>query len=465
MSSESAVSLTPAQQDVFKRAKDAAEKQNYDYAIALLSGLLKDIPTHIDARRRLRINEIMRAKGASSFAKSLNSVKVAPAHMKGKSVLKKNPQEALVIAEEILQIDPYNSQGNSLLAEAATALGFGEIVVLAHETLRDAKPTDIDNLKKLGLAYSALGLSDKAQNTYQKVLDIKPSDGEALKGMKDAAASMASQKGGWEQSTDFRDSLKNTEESRKLEQEAKVVKSEEAIDEQIQGLYVQWEQNNQNVDVTKKIAALYEQKKDLDNALNWYQHADSIVAGADPSIEKTIFELNLKKVDNQISEIQGYLNAVAEADRPPYEKSLQQWKAYRHQVILENAKTRVAKYPTDLSMRYELGKALFEDGQFQEAIDELQQSLRQPAVRHRALNYLGLSYQRSRMPDLALNQFKTAKAELVAMDALKKEIIYNMGLAYEEAGKKAEALEEFKQIFEVDSRYRDVKQRVQSSYQ
>lgn len=464
MSSENAVSLTPAQQDVLKRAKDAAEKQNHDYAIALLSGLLKEVPSHIDARRRLRANEIMKNKGTSAFAKSLNSVKIAPAHMKGKGALKKNPQEALNIAEEILQIDPYSAHGNSLLAEAATALGMGEIVILAHETLREAKPTDLDNLKKLGQAYAALGLSEKAQNTYQKVLDIRPSDGEALKGMKDAAANMASRKGGWEQSTDFRTSLKDAGEAAKLEQEAKAVKSEEAIDEQIHGLYAQWEQNNQNVDITKKIAALYEQKKDLDNALVWYQHADSIVGGADPTIEKTIFDLNLRKVDLQIAQIRRGAEAVAEADRAPYDESLQQWIAYRAQLILENAKTRVAKYPTDLSLRYELGKALFEDGQFQEAIDELQQSLRQPAVRHRALNLLGLAYQKSQMSDLALNQFKTAKSELVPMDSLKKEIIYNMGLSYEEMGKPAEALEEFKQIFEVDSRYRDVKERVQSSY-
>jgi len=465
MSSDTNAALSPAQKEVLKRAKDATEKQNHDYAIALLMGFLKEAPANIDARRRLRINEIMKAKGTSAFVRSMNQVKVAPAHLKGKNALKKNPQEALNIAEEILQIDPHNVQGNSLLAEAAAALGLGEVVVLAYETLREAKPTDIDNLKKLGVAYIALGESEKAQSAFQKVLDIKPNDGEAIKGMKDAAATTASNKGGWETGSSFKDSLKNSAEAAKLEQESKAVKSEEAIDEQIRDLYAVWEENNENVDVTKKIAALYEQKKDIDNALSGYAHADSLVKGADPTIEKTIFDLNLKKIDQQIAEIKAGVEQASEAEKPAYEESYQQWQAYRANMILEHAKGRVAKYPTDLTLRFELGKALFDAEQFEEAVPELQQSLRQPAVRHKALNYLGLAYQKRRMPDLAINQFKMAKSEMVAMDALKKQVIYNLGLAYDESGKKSEALEEFKQIFEIDAKYRDVQQRVQASYQ
>ena len=69
------------------------------------------------------------------------------------------------------------------------------------------------------------------------------------------------------------------------------------------------------------------------------------------------------------------------------------------------------------------------------------------------------------MLDLAAKQYATAASEIVAMDATKKDAVYSLGLALEEMGKKSEALEEFKKIYEIDSRYRDVAERVESAYQ
>ena len=50
------------------------------------------------------------------------------------------------------------------------------------------------------------------------------------------------------------------------------------------------------------------------------------------------------------------------------------------------------------------------------------------------------------------------------MDEMKKEIVYNLGLVYERMGDVEKALACMKQIYEVDYGYRDVAQRVESSY-
>jgi len=50
------------------------------------------------------------------------------------------------------------------------------------------------------------------------------------------------------------------------------------------------------------------------------------------------------------------------------------------------------------------------------------------------------------------------------MDNTKKEILYEKGMIHEQMGDPTSALDCFKQIYEVDYGYRDVAQRVESSY-
>jgi hypothetical protein len=68
------------------------------------------------------------------------------------------------------------------------------------------------------------------------------------------------------------------------------------------------------------------------------------------------------------------------------------------------------------------------------------------------------------MFDISIKQLADALADLVAMDSTKKEVLYEKGMIHAEVGDKVSALDCFKQIYEVDYGYRDVAQRVESSY-
>jgi len=52
----------------------------------------------------------------------------------------------------------------------------------------------------------------------------------------------------------------------------------------------------------------------------------------------------------------------------------------------------------------------------------------------------------------------------VIMDAVKKEIVYNLGLVYERIGDAKKYIDAMKMIYEADYGYRDVAARVESSY-
>ena len=114
--------------------------------------------------------------------------------------------------------------------------------------------------------------------------------------------------------------------------------------------------------------------------------------------------------------------------------------------------------------RYDLGEALYKIGQYKRATEELQQSLKQPSVRYQALNLMGLAFMKRGMLDFAVKQLAMAESELPVMDEVKKEITYNLGLAYEVIKQPEKSLEQWKKIYEVDMSYRDVGERVEASY-
>jgi tetratricopeptide (TPR) repeat protein len=107
---------------------------------------------------------------------------------------------------------------------------------------------------------------------------------------------------------------------------------------------------------------------------------------------------------------------------------------------------------------------LFEAGRPREALPELQRARQNPNARLKSMNLLGRCYRELGMLDLAVKQLEEAAKEITAMDAMKKEIVYNLGLVYEQMGEGEKSIGALKQIYEADYGYRDVARRVESSY-
>ena len=68
------------------------------------------------------------------------------------------------------------------------------------------------------------------------------------------------------------------------------------------------------------------------------------------------------------------------------------------------------------------------------------------------------------MNDLAARTFQNAIKEKPVFDDEKKDLVYNLGSTLEKMGKKDEAIEQFKLIYEVDIGYKDVAKKVDDYY-
>ena len=137
----------------------------------------------------------------------------------------------------------------------------------------------------------------------------------------------------------------------------------------------------------------------------------------------------------------------------------------RAEMRIDESRKRLERNPTDLQLRFELGEHLVNAGDFRQALPELQRAKQNPNARLKAMNLLGRCYSELGMLDLAMKQFEEASKEILSMDAMKKEIVYNLGLVYQRMGEREKSLSCMKQIYEVDYGYRDVSQRVETSYE
>jgi tetratricopeptide (TPR) repeat protein len=457
--------LNPTSRNQVNRAKTAAQSKNYDYAITLLQATLKDEPLFLEGRRFLRAVEIQKYEATGSFARQMTSMKMTGGMMKFSSG-KKTPEEQLIQAEEILAQDPYHLKANVMIAEAGVALGYLEFKCFAYETLAKGKPTDKAILNSLAEAYMEAKDAAKAEKTYERILEIDPRDGDALSGLKNASAANASKTGGWDTSEgDYRNVLKSKTEAEQLEQEAKVVKSADAIEEQIRINFEKHEAEPTNPVYSKAIAQLFLQKNDYGTAVQWYEHAFEAGGRIDSSLEKVIGDLRLKKVEQELQALRNDLAAQTEPElQAQAQSAIEQKEKELNDVRLFQAEARVRAQPNEGEFRYDLGEALYKIGQYKRATEELQQSLKQPSVRYQALNLMGQAFMKRGMLDFAIKQLSMAESELLAMDELKKEIVYNLGLAYEVSKQPEKALEQWKKIYEVDMGYRDVAAHVEASY-
>jgi tetratricopeptide (TPR) repeat protein len=456
--------LSEDQRAHWLKAVAAIELRNFGYAISLLQGILKQEPQFLTGRQLLRRTEVTRLKAAKKKFFNVSTASVAV--MKAQREMKKDAKRAVELIEKILENEPYNKQANLALKEAAVAAGWLETGVFALQTLLEENARDTKLLHELARLYHELGESEREVEIYNRISAIDPADAAAMRLGKDASARDSMKSGGWAAAASYRDLIKDKEAAVSLEQQSRMQLTEESLGRQIAEVYALHEAEPQNIDIARRLGALSEQKDDLDAAIAWYRYASDLTQGSDPGLIRKISDLGVKVTEREIAALEESVANNAGDTRVLAEKNsaLAAAKKRRAEMLIDEARKRVERNPTDLQFRFELGEHLMNAGHFREGLPELQRARQNPNARLKAMNALGRCYRELGMFDLAARQLEEAAREIATMDATKKEIVYNLGLVYERMGNREQSLACMKQIYEADYGYKDVATRVESSY-
>lgn len=445
--------LNPQQAEFWVRARQAVDMNNYPYAVSLLKALVKQLPGFLEGRRALRGCEIKlnpEPKKAGLFS-----------GMKLSTGRRKDAATMLSALEDELENEPFSIPANEALYAAAMEVDFPDLAAFALETVRQGHPGNKKMLHMLAAHYVARDLPGKAAEVFHDIVKIDPTDSLAVKSEKDCMARATMQQQKWEEATSFKDVMKNSAETNALDKSDKKGLTRAELDERLGLLSARYAQNQQDLAVVRDIAGVYEQMEDWANAGSFYSYAFSL-SNNDVSLENKATAMNELLRKAQVDDIRR--RAAADPDNKELQEQMAQFsrEAAEQQVAL--CRQRVENNPTDPQTRFDLGQALFDCGNYTEAIPELQRARNNPHIRIRAMLLLGKCYDAKSMNDMALRQLEEANKEMIEMNDIKKEILYMIGLLYEKQGKKTESLAAFQQIYDAEYGYRDVAKRVESSY-
>jgi len=448
---------------IFTKGNDALARENFDYALALFHQVLAREPAVFECRKALRKAQAAKAdaKGGSGFFKKVfSSAGSLPQISKAQMALHKNPVEAMAIAEQVLDSDPTNSGAHRVIVEAAMALEMPQTMVLSLETLAKHAPKDKAVAIQLADALADIGDVKRAERVLAEPMRLLPGDADLAQALKNISARRTLVEGGYNELAkgdgSYRDILRNEQEAVELEQSQRTQKTEDTAERLIAEYEARLLNEPNHPKLLRSLAELYTQKKQFDRALSYYERLKASDQGADAALDRAIAETTVRRFEHEEEQLD--VAAPDHAER----SALMQAEKLAFQVA--ECQKRVANYPTDMAIRYEMGVLYFSTGKIGEAIQEFQKAQGNPHKRLAAMNYLAQCFAKRKMFDLAAKTLQNAIKEKLVFDDEKKELIYHLGCVFESMRKKEDAIEQFKLIYETDIGYKDVAAKVDAYY-
>ncbi|QBG47278.1 hypothetical protein EGM51_07715 [Verrucomicrobia bacterium S94] len=407
----------------FNKGMQALNRNNHAYAMDMFETVLSIEPRLLSARRKLRTAAVQYTKqnpaGKLSLARNL------PLFMKASGLLKKQPEQAVELAEKLLRTDPLNLKYANLQADAAEAAGLPEIAILTLEIISQNQPSDTALLTRLARLYQQTDQTDMEFECRERIAKQNPGDAQAAKALKDAAARLTMGKTGWQKA-------------------APPTASTPTIQEQLK-------QDPDNPDLQlARIDQLIRERK-YDRAIQTLE-AFSLQHPENTGAEKKLFAVRELELSARL--------AAAEDEED--EDAVTSLRQELINLQIHSARRETERYPNDLQLRFELGKRYYNARQLNEAIQQFQLAQNNPHRRIRALIYLGKAFSVKGQTDIATEQFEKALTELPDMNETRKEVLYELGVLLMQTGSAEKGASLLKEIYAVDIGYRDVAKRIEN---
>ena len=363
-------------------------------------------------------------------------------------------EEAMVMAEELMDINPISPKLNEFYFDVAQRTNHPEALLSAMETLAAACPNDMDLMLRMGKTYMQSGIYNRARDCFQRVSQANPADLNVQKLLKDAMAKDTMTAGGWEANAGkrggFQALIRDKELAAKLDRNAKAVVTGDDAEAAIAEAREKIAREPKNINYYRALARIFLQNKRFDEALEVFDGARK-VNPADP-------ELDRNWADTKVRAYEAQIDALKAQGKEDEAFSLEEEK---EQFRFDDLSRRVEAYPNDLGLRYELGVMYYQYEYYDEAISQFQLAQKSPKHRLEALYYLACCFKSKGQPDMAVMQLEAANSQLQVMDDLKKHVIYTLGQIAEEAGDNEKAFNYYKDVYAADIGFEDIGERMQ----
>lgn len=440
----------------FAKARTAAEKKQYDFAIDMyLDGLIRTPDALEEGHLPLCELGLQRrgqgGKGPSMFDRVRR--------MRGRT-----PLEQMLNAEYLFVKNPDNMAYAEAMLKAAIDGGYKRtahwIANLIFQTNNALEKPSLQTYLLLKDCYKSLGEYDKAVAACQRASRMKPDDKDLADECKNLSAELAMSKGKYNGQGDFRQSIRDQETQAKLYVQDRVVKTQDyraSAVEDARAAYVREPEQPKNVFTLTDALADLETEEAENEAIQLLE--DLYVSRQNFSFKERAGRLRIRQIKRQLREVGRQLEAQPQEAQALARQS--ELTAKLNDTELEHYRLCVENYPTDLAAKYEYAVRLVQNNRYNEAIPLFQEAQRDPRRKIQALNMTGSCFFLKGWYADAIDVFRQAiDAYEIKVDGLAKEMRYNLARAYEEQGQKDIALETYRKIAQLDFGYKDVGARV-----
>ncbi len=448
----------------FKKAADCREKRDYNYAIECYITGLGYWPEAVEeGHMPLRSLAIQRQQAGGKKPSFMEGVK--------RSMSGKDFRKNMLNAEYLLALDPQHyGYAEGVLRNACKA-GLLQtlkwVAPLVYDLLKKDKKPDKGKFKTFrdtlieaaaranewGQAPLETWFLDQAVNSLDYILMRSPGDEDLRSEQRDLAGRLTIARGKYEDAEDFRDSLRDAEKQKRLHDSDRTQQAEASVEALIAAAREEYEASP---DAPQKLSALVDILVKTEKPV----HENEALRLLQAHYEKTRnYNLKVRADDIRLRQLTRQARELAErARRTGSEEDKQQHRLAvleQRQTALEVYRERVAQYPTDLRLKFKLGAALFESGQYDEAIPILQAAQADPRNRVRSRLMIGRAFFEQGSHAQAAEVLREALEAYELTDDTSKELLYWLGRAYESAGQIDDARTAYGKLLREDYNYRD----------
>jgi len=380
-----------------KKAATAKTPDDFDYVAKLAGQCIAADPGNV-AYVRSYLENLQKKFGNNRKGSTLAQFKERGARSAIKKALAQEQwDEVIVQGLKVLAVNPWDTATLVAMSTAANKSGDRDCEFCYLQTAVKGSQKDYTCNRLMALAMADRGLISEAITWWHRVEEIRPKDEEAQRSI----ASLTVQKA--RSSGKFDDDSEEARSARQKAQQFEEVTFEQRLRRKI----------------TKEPEAIAHYLELAQFYLTEDRYAD-----AEPLLAKA-YELSDGNSDTREKwedcQLRNMRQKIAHAKDVETKKGLQ---SEYFEKNIEFCKGRVARYPTNLLLKYDLGYLYMRTRQYAEAIRELQVAKNDPRKRGVCMLALGECFAGVRQYRLAMRHFEQAIQEIPDRDADNKKKAY-----------------------------------------
>lgn len=431
----------------FDRADQVAGTGNWDFAVEMYVEGINREPENLErGHKRLRDVALKRKAQGGKGPGMMEQLKRRPG---------KDPHTNLVNASYLLAKEPGSVAYMEQVLKSAIALGLADVKhwicdVLLEVQRQTAKPSKRVCVL-LAECFREMEEFGKGVQACEIAHQLDPGDGVIQNMLRDMSAQYTIKKGKYDQEGDFTRAVKDMDEQQELTRQDALVQDREFLDRQITRARREY---LESPTVAGKINAVVDALLKIEEE-GFENEAIDILNKAFK--DTSAFQFKSRVGDVRVRQMtRRYRALLQEGQKEAAAEQARKQLAYELEMYAE----RAANYPTDLALKYELGRRQFLSAKLDDSIASFQAAARDPHRHVSAMTYLGQAFAKKGWLREAVETFRRA-LESEMSEERQKELRYFLGDALEQSAELEGARGEFSKVAQLDYNFKDVRDRLE----